>query len=46
MRFRLYADHLRDSHAKFSLVMAFNTLLSVLLSGWRAIASTGLNTRG
>ena len=38
MRFRLYADHLRDSHAKFSLVMAFNTLLSVLV--------TGLNTRG
>ena len=34
MRFRLYADHLRDSHAKFSLVMAFNTLLSVL--GYRA----------
>ena len=33
MRFRLYADHLRDSHAKFSLVMAFNTLLSVLVIG-------------
>lgn len=33
MHFRLYADHLQDTYAKFSLVMTLNTLLSVLVIG-------------
>ena len=38
MQFRLYADHLRDSYAKFRLTLAVNVLLAAMVIGLSAYA--------